>query len=174
MWQVVRRSLRRLANLSQWSTIEQDLRDEVEAHLDLAAAEHRRRGVSAEEARRLALREFGGERWLEASRSARGVPWLQDAGRDARHAVRTFSRRRGFALAVVAVMALAVGATTAVYSVIRGVLLNPLPYAEPESLYTLLESNSAGSQRLLSYPTFREVAAEAEAELAYVDRKSVV
>jgi putative ABC transport system permease protein len=172
----VRRLLRRLANLWRWSSVDRDLRDEVTHHLELAAAEHRRRGLADVEARRLALREFGGERWIEASRDARGAWLLQDLLRDARHAARTFVRAPGFALAVILVMALGVGATTAVYSVTRGVVLNPLPYADPESLYTLLEGNAAGSFRLLSYPTYREVAEDAgpDADVAYIRGDNLV
>jgi putative ABC transport system permease protein len=167
---MLRRAWRRLRNVARWASVDRDLRDEVAHHLEQAAARHRRRGASAAEARRLALDEFGGERWLEASRSARGVSWLQDVGRDARHGARTLVRRPGYALAVAAVMALGVGATTAVYSVVRGALLGPLAYADPESLYTVLEGDEAGAVRLLSYPTFREVAAAAapHAELAFV------
>lgn len=172
----LRRALRRLVNFFRWSAVDRDLRDEVEAHLAMAEAEYRRQGLSRDAARRMALHEFGGERWLEASRNTRGIAWLQDLARDTRHALQTFRRSRGFAFAVIVVMALGVGATTAVYSVIRAVLLSPLPYADPESLHSLYEGNSAGSLRLLSYPTFREVAeaAETHADLAYVRGENLI
>jgi putative ABC transport system permease protein len=166
----MQRALRRLANVLRWSSLERDLRDEHAHHLAMAAASHRRRGAGEAEARRLAALEFGGDRWLEASRSARGVGWLQDTLRDARYGVRALARRPGYALAVIVVMALGIGATTAVYGLVRGALLGPLPYAQPEFLYTLLEGDEAGRVRLLSYPTFRDVAggAGADAELAFV------
>lgn len=176
MWAALRRALRRLVNVFRWSAVDRDLRDEIDAHLAMAKADHHRQGLSPGEARRVALHEFGGERWLEASRSTRGIAWLHDLARDTRHALQTFSRNRGFAFAVIVVMALGVGATTAVYSVIRAVLLRPLPYADPESLHTLYEGDAAGSLRLLSYPTFREVAESAgtHADFAYARGENLI
>ncbi len=166
----LRRAVGRLRNVLRWRAVDQDLADEVAHHLAMAAAQHRARGVPPEEARRMAAREFGGERWLEASRSARGVPLLQELGRDVRLAWRGVRRTPGFAAAVIVVMALGIGATTAVFSVVRGVLLDPLPYGDADALYGLLEGDSAGGLRPLSYPTFEETATAAAhvADLAYV------
>lgn len=167
---VVSRAVRRLLNVMRWRRVERDLADEVAHHLEMAAAQYRGEGMSVEAARRRALREFGGERWIEASRSTRGVAWLQDLGRDVRYAGRVLRRAPGFTSVVVLVIALAIGATTAVFSVVRGVLLEPLPYGDASRLYGLLEGDSAGGLRPLSYPTFAETvdAARDVAALAYV------
>jgi putative ABC transport system permease protein len=174
----MRRLVSRIANLWRWRSVDQDLRDEVAHHLAMAAAEHRRRGLDAVAARRQAVREFGGERWLEESRGARGVSWLQDAVRDARFGARQLARQPVFAATVAVVLALAVGATTAVYTVVDGVLLSPLPYEDAEQLHTLLESDGSQTLRLLSYPTFREVAEVVHgagvAELAWIRGEGVL
>lgn len=171
----LKRLVRRIANLVRWGSVDRDLRDEVEHHLEMAAAEHRRRGLAPEAARRRALQEFGGERWLEESRGTRGVLWLQDAWRDVRQGIRALRRQPVFAGAIIVVMALGTGASTAVYSVLRGVL-SPLPYGDPGELYTLLEGAGPNSFRLLSYPTFREVAeaSGSVAELAWIRGEGVL
>ena len=73
---------------------------------------------------------------------------------DLRHALRTLARAPGFTAVAVLTLALGIGANTAAFSLIRGILLRPLPYAEPGRLYSLYEENAQESPRLASYPTF--------------------
>lgn len=77
------------------------------------------------------------------------------AGRDLGHALRVAAKRPGFSLAVVLILALGIGANTAVFSLLNTVILRPLPYPDSDRLYTLFEQDSLGASRqLTSYPTF--------------------
>lgn len=76
--------------------------------------------------------------------------------RDLQHAVRTLGRSPGYTLAVLLTLSLGIGATTAVFSVLRSVLLEPLPYAPVNRAVIAVERDSAGNDRLASYPTFQD------------------
>ena len=108
------------------------------------------------------------------SRDRRGtfVDFLHDLG----HAWRVARNRPGFALAVVLTLALGIGANTAVFGVIRAVVLSPLPYEESDGLYTPLEQHTSGRQRGLSYPTFQDWQQQADVfeGLAYARGAPVV
>ncbi len=73
---------------------------------------------------------------------------------DVHYAIRGLRKRPGFSVAVGLTLALGIGANTAVFSLVNGVMLRPLPYADPDRLYTLFEQDSLGRRRLASYPTF--------------------
>ena len=123
----MRRLAARLFSLFRRSRLEQELDDEVAAHLELAAADHRANGLSHEDARVAALRRFGGvTQTKEAFRDGRGFPALELAWRDLRFACRLLRRQPLFAAAAIVTVALGVGANTAVVSVLETVLLNPL------------------------------------------------
>ncbi len=100
--------------------------EEMRFHVAMEAAElARTEGLSPAEARRRALVAFGGvERHKEAVRDARGTRWLEDAARDARHAVRTLRRSPGFALVAVLTLALGIGASAAVFTLVHAILLS--------------------------------------------------
>ena len=96
-------------------------------------------GLSEDEARRQVRQEFGGiEQVKEQCRDARGTRWLEDLYRDIRFAVSCLSRSPGLSLLAVAVLTLGIGATTAMFTVTRTVLLKPLAYQDPGRLATLL------------------------------------
>ncbi|HZM71556.1 MAG TPA: ABC transporter permease, partial [Candidatus Cryosericum sp.] len=106
---------------------EHDFDDEVKAHLDLLEEEHRRRGLSRRDARHAALRDFGGvsqvkERW----RDQRGLPFLDTLSRDLRFALRMMRRAPGFSAVVVAVLAIGIGANSAMFTLIDALLFRPL------------------------------------------------
>lgn len=114
---------------------EQELNDEFSSHLEMLTQENRRRGMSPDEARSAALRSFGGiDRIKEQYRDQRGLPWLESFFQDVRFGLRDLRRNPGFAAVAVLTLALGIGATTAIFTVVNAVLLRPLPYPHPEEL----------------------------------------
>ena len=135
----LRRLLLRLSNALRPGRTEPDLAREVAAHLALLEEEFVRRGLPPEEARRAARHALGGEdQAKELHRDARSLAWVDDTRRDFRHALRTLRRAPGFTAAVVLTLALGIGANTAVFSVISGVVLKPLGYPEGQRIVAVL------------------------------------
>jgi predicted permease len=122
-----------------------DLSREIAAHLEAERAENLARGLTPEEADRHARIKFGSARrvhedlWQQNSALA-----LEGILRDLRYALRTLARTPGFTLTAIAVMTLGIGATAALFTVVKSVLLNPLPYADPAHLVTVYESEPHG------------------------------
>ncbi len=155
-------ALRKLRSLFQARTVERELDDEMRFHLEMEEVAHIRAGKSVEEARRLARRSFGGvERYKDECREARGLQFLADFRRDLRFAVRTFARHPGVTAVTVLTLALGIGATTAIYGAVYGVLLAPLPYSDPERITTVWQNDRkvAGSLEGLSPPNFLDLKA---------------
>ena len=112
--------------------------EELEAHLELAIEENLRRGMSAAEARTQALRSLGGvTQTRERYREQRGVPLMEQLGRDIRFGLRQLYRSPGFALTAILTLALGVGANTAIFTLIDSILLQPLPFPHQERLVSL-------------------------------------
>ena len=118
---------RRLRALFQGAEIDAELDEEIRQHIELEAADIARRdGVSLDEARRRALVAFGGvTQYREQHRDVRGVRWLEVTMRELRHAARRLWRSPGFTWSAIGVLALGIGATTAVYSAVNAVMRNP-------------------------------------------------
>jgi putative ABC transport system permease protein len=117
--------------------MERELNTELRFHLERETEENIRRGMNPVDARQAALRSFGGvEQIKEACRDERGR-WLADVWQHARYGAGVLRRNPGFALAAILTLALGIGANTAIFSVIYGVLLRPLPYQNGERLLTL-------------------------------------
>lgn len=135
-------------------TEEAELDDEMRFHLEMEARKLMREGHTEQEAHRLAHVRFGGpERMKERTRDERGTRWLDDFTGDVRLGWRSLRRSPEFTLTAMLTLALGIGATTAVFTLIDGVLLAPLPYDRPEELVELRELGS-GRVFYLSYPNF--------------------
>jgi putative ABC transport system permease protein len=134
----IRRALAAVRGLFQRRRLEAELDEELRFHLAMETAAQLRRGASPEEAARRATLRLGGlEPTKEAARSARGYRRLEALGQDVRFAFRLLRRNPGYAGAVAAALALGIGANTAIFSVVRGVLLRELPYRQPGRLVVL-------------------------------------
>lgn len=159
-----REAARRLWALVAYRRLESDLDDEVAAHLDLLEHDARARGLTPEAARLDARRRFGADlRIREAHRSNRGVSWLETTLSDTRHAGAALVRARGFTAAVVGVLALGIGPTTAVFSLVDAVLLRPLPFDEPDRIVRVWETPSPGSTSPTTTGVFLALKAESRA-----------
>jgi predicted permease len=131
----------RIRSLADARAADRDLDDELRFHLDQATAEHMARGLPADEARRLARLALGGlERRREECRDARGLGRLRNAARDVLVAARMLGRRPSFSLVAAATLALGIGANTAMFAIVHGVLIQPLPFPEPDRLLLLSSS----------------------------------
>ncbi len=134
----IHRAVAAVRGIFQRRRLEAELDEELRFHLAMETAAQLRQGASPEEAARRAALKLGGlEPTKEAARSARGYRGLEALGQDVRFALRLLHRNPGYAGAVVAALALGIGANTAIFSVVRGVLLRELPYREPGRLVVL-------------------------------------
>jgi putative ABC transport system permease protein len=121
--------------------VEQELDDEIRYHLEQQIALNQAAGMTEDEAYRAARRAFGNvEARKEFCRDRWVVAVIDRLRRDVRHAVRTLGRDSGFSIGVVAMLALGIGANVAVFSLVDGVLLQPLPYKQPDRLMIVRES----------------------------------
>src|ERR1700677_3739128 len=140
----LRRFFKRLSNLATGRSADRRLQDEIAEHLALQTEENLRAGMSPAEARRQAALKLGTAQAIrERHHAEHSLPFFENLAQDLRFAFRMLLRSPGFSLIVIATMALGVGATTAIYSVVDATLLHPLPYPHPSEIVQI-EANLPG------------------------------
>jgi predicted permease len=149
---LLREAVNRVHAFFHKNQFDQELNDEIRAHLAMAIEENVQRGLSAEEARRQALVRFGGvQQAVEQHREDRGLPWLDVLGQDLRFTFRTLSRDRGFTIVAVLILALGIGANIAVFSVVNTILLRSLPFHNSEELVRIVEKDPKAGESSKTY-----------------------
>lgn len=134
---------------------------ELTTHLAFATEDNLERGLPPTEARRQALIGLGGPQQLkEHHREARGLPFLETRLQDLRFGLRMLAKNPGFTAVAVSTLALGIGASTAIFSVVDGVLLRPLPYRNPDQLVRLWEHNESGGRMKFADPNFEALQAQ--------------
>src|SRR5438309_458790 len=156
-----------LRSLFRKEQVDRELDEERGAYLEMAAAEKMREGMSRKEAVRAVRLERGNlERTKEVVRSGTWESFIETCWRDVRFGVRTLRKSPGFTAAVVLTLALGIGATTAIFTLIDAVMLKFLPVANPNQLYRLGDNNNCcvmvgtqngGSFVLYSYPLYENL-----------------
>ncbi len=144
-------------NVFRRREIDRDLDEEVRAYLDLATQQKIDAGMDPAAAARAARLELGGVgQVVQEVRAARAGAWLEEAVRDLRHAMRMLLRAPGFTAVAVLTLALGIGANTAIFSVVDGVLFQEVPFAQPDDLVVVWETdrNSGTSREPASLPDF--------------------
>src|SRR3954451_23468469 len=140
-----------------------DLEEELRLHMEMTAEDARRRGLDPDDASRAARIEAGGSsQAMDALRDQRGLPWLDDLARDVSHGLRTLRRTPVFTVVALLTLALGIGANTAIFSIVNGVVLRPLDYPKPEQLmYLATEFPALGLTRnplsVQEYLEFRQI-----------------
>jgi putative ABC transport system permease protein len=148
-----------------------DLRQEIEAHLEMATADRIARGASPQDAAAAARRELGNVSQIqEATRDVWGYRWMEQFTQDVRYAWRTFRRNPGFATVAVLSLTLGIGANTALFEVVTAIKLRVLPIADPERLaeIRITDMESARGSRhtdhaSVTQPIWREIQARQQA-----------
>jgi len=119
--------------------LDEELNEELGSHIEFAIQDNLRRGMSEEDARRMALKQFGGLTQVKESyRLRRGLPFFDSLGQDVRFAARQIMRAPGFAAVAILTLALGIGANTAVFTLTHALLLRTLPVRDPGELVRLL------------------------------------
>jgi predicted permease len=129
-----------------------DLAEELQSHIDMATADYVRRGMDPDAAERRARLEAGGvTAAAEAVRDQRGLPWIESIAADVKYAVRALRHTPAFSTVVIVTLALGIGANTAIFSVVRAVLLKPLPNRDGARLMYLRQSADGPGQDNLTF-----------------------
>lgn len=151
----------RLRSFFRRRTAERELSEELRLHLEREIEQYVARGMAREEARRRALVDLGGvEQVKEACREARGWNFLQDSWRDLGYGTRMLRKNPGFCAVAILTLALGIGASTAIFSVVDAVLLRPLPYPNPEQIVRVWENTRKYSRDPLTDPDFEDFRAQ--------------
>ena len=135
---IFREWIQRLKGTLRPARRDADLEHELRSHMEIAAEDQRRRGLDPDDASRAARIEAGGaSQAIDALRDQRGLPWLDDLARDVSHGLRTLRRAPVFTAVALLTLALGIGANTAIFSIVNGVILRPLDFPKPAQLMYL-------------------------------------
>ena len=138
---------RRLRAFVKGARLDRQLDAELRFHIDMEAEKYVRQGMTPEAARRTALRRFGPmERLKDETREARGLAWLEQLMQDVKYGARMLARNPSFTLFAVLTLGLGIGANAAIFSVINGVLLKPLPYENGDRLVLIQQTTPLTTQ----------------------------
>lgn len=140
IWSRARNSLRDLCRLSR---LESEMHSEIRSHIEAYTDDLVRNGISLPEARRRAQIEFGSiEQTKDECRNARGINLVETVSQDLRYALRLHRRSWSFTLVAVPILALGIGSAAAIFSVVKAVIFNPLPFRDPKRLVHLWEGHA--------------------------------
>ena len=132
---MIRHLLARLRALVRRDAVAGEIREELQIHVAMRAEDLERQGLSRTDARRQAIRKFGNMALIQdRGYDVRGGGLMETILQDLRYSFRTFSAQRAFSLVAILTLAVGVGLSTALFSVIHAAVLRPLPYPDPEQL----------------------------------------
>jgi len=152
----IRAFLTRILGLLRRDPADEEFSAELESHVAMHTEDGIRSGLSPEEARRQALIHLrGAEQTRQAHRDRRTLPWIDSLGQDLKYGVRTLSRSPSFTLTAVVTLAVGIGASTAIFSAVKPILLDPLPYPHSSRLMMLWEMRRDGAPMDVTFGTFR-------------------
>jgi len=163
MWTRLRAIASRLSFLLARRRLDEDLRLEIDAHLDALTERYQQQGMTRDDALLAARRQFGNATLLRHDlREMNGIRWIEHTAQDVRHALRQLLRSPAFTAVVVITLAVGIGLTTAIFSVVEAVLVRPLPYPESQRLVRFVERtpeqvNDVGYQQTLAAIWTRDV-----------------
>jgi predicted permease len=150
-----RRTLQRLLSLLRQGRLDRELEDEIQAHLEMAEQEAIAAGMTPQDARESARRRFGGiDQMKEEHRDHRSLRVIENLITDARYGLASLRRDPGFAATVIAVLALGIGANAAMFSILDGILLKPLPFPHPERVVDVREAPSPTTRNAITTLNF--------------------
>jgi putative ABC transport system permease protein len=151
----LRRLFASLLALMRKRRLDLELEDEIRAHLEMAERDAVERGLSPEEAYRKARRGFGGiEQMKEEHRDRRSLRWIETLLRDFRYGLASLPRAPGFTAVVVSILALGIGGTVAMFSVVDAVFVKPLPFPQPDRIVGVWEAPRPGAVNATTVPQF--------------------
>ena len=177
-------SVRRLFGLGRARELDARFDSESSFHVDMATERNIRMGMTPDDARRAAMLDFAGqggrEEWREQARDEVRSRFAEEFAHDVRYAIRGLRRAPGFTVTAVATLALSVGATSSIFSVINASLLQQLPYPHPERIVAVCEKNvtqtavelcQVGGFSVPNFVIWREAATSFDAFAAFAERR---